>query len=95
MKPVLILLAVWIGWNLITFLIMGIDKRKAIKDKQRISEMTLLLCSFVLGGLGIGAGALVFHHKTKKWKFRILIPISLIINGLTIYGIICLAGLVS
>lgn len=34
-------------WNVITFLMMGIDKRRSIKNKRRISEKTLILSSFL------------------------------------------------
>ena len=32
--------------NAITFIIYGVDKRKAIKGKWRISENAMLLCAF-------------------------------------------------
>ena len=80
MKPLLWIAALWLIWNLITFLHMGIDKRKAVKEKQRISEKTILLSAFLMGAVGSGAGMLVFHHKTKKWKFRILVPLALAVN---------------
>ncbi|MGN1413571.1 MAG: DUF1294 domain-containing protein [Anaerovoracaceae bacterium] len=80
MKPLLWIAVLWLIWNLFTFLQMGLDKRKAIKEKERISEKALLLCAFFMGAMGSGAGMLVFHHKTKKWKFRVLIPMALLIN---------------
>ncbi|MDD6815156.1 MAG: DUF1294 domain-containing protein [Firmicutes bacterium] len=80
MKPLLWIAALWLIWNLFTFLQMGMDKRKAVKEKQRISEKTLLLSAFCMGAVGSGAGMLVFHHKTKKWKFRILVPLALAVN---------------
>lgn len=80
MKPLLWIAALWLIWNLFTFLQMGMDKRKAVKERQRISEKTLLLSAFFMGAVGSGAGMLVFHHKTKKWKFRILVPLALAVN---------------
>jgi uncharacterized membrane protein YsdA (DUF1294 family) len=59
---------------------MGHDKKKAIKKKERIPEMTLFTLSFMGGGLGTLLGMLIFHHKTKKIKFIILIPLSIIIH---------------
>lgn len=85
-----LLIAVMCLWNLISFLMMGIDKYKANKDKKRISEKTLILSAFLMGGIGIAAGAVVFHHKTKKLKFKILMPLSIIFNGAVIYGLYCL-----
>lgn len=67
-------------WNLFTFLLMGLDKRKSMKGRWRISEKALLICTFAMGGLGCLCGAFVFHHKTSKWKFRILLPLGLLLN---------------
>ena len=74
-------------WNLITFMMMGIDKKKAIADKRRISEKTLLTSSFAMGGVGIAAAGLFFHHKTRKIKFIILVPLSIAVNMAVIYGL--------
>ena len=87
MKPILAGAAVLAVWNLISFLIMGIDKRKARKEKRRISEKTLLTCAFLMGGIGVGAGMLVFHHKTLKWKFRILVPLAVLCNAVVLFGL--------
>ena len=90
MKHFLIVLAVLAAWNLITFFMMGIDKRKAKKGKRRISEKTLLLSAFCMGAVGSGMGMMVFHHKTLKWKFRILVPLAFLCNAAVIFGIIYL-----
>ena len=85
MKLLILLMAIW---NLITFAMMGIDKARAKADKRRISEKTLLMSSFIMGAAGITAGALVFHHKTRKVKFQILIPLSILVNIAIIYALI-------
>ena len=59
MKLLILLMVVW---NFITFCMMGIDKRRAISDKERISEKTLLTSSFIMGAAGIGAGAVSYTH---------------------------------
>lgn len=63
--------------NIFSFFLYGLDKYKAKKEKWRIRESTLLFFSFlgIIGGL---SGMSVFHHKTKKKKFRILLPLFLI-----------------
>ena len=58
-------------FNIITFVIYGIDKLLAILKKNRISETTLFLCSFIGGGLGAILGMFLFRHKTRKIKFYI------------------------
>lgn len=66
--------------NIVAFAAYGIDKRKAQKGRWRISESTLLLLAFFGGALGALLGMRVFHHKTKHWKFKILVPMFLILQ---------------
>ena len=80
------LIIIWLVWNLITFLMMGIDKWKAKHNRHRISEKTLLLSCFLMGAVGGGVGMLVFHHKTRKMKFKILVPLALLINVAAVIG---------
>ena len=53
--------------NLIAFVLMGLDKRRARRDKWRISEKTLFLPAVLGGSLGAILGMRLFHHKTKHW----------------------------
>ena len=75
-------------WNFIVFLLYGRDKQRAKAGEWRISEKTLLLCAFLLGGFGAGLGMRVFHHKTKHLTFRILIPIAVLFNLFLLYQLI-------
>lgn len=84
MKLLILIMGIW---NIITFLMMGLDKMKAKADRRRISEKTLLTSAFIMGGIGIAAGAFVFRHKTKKIIFKIAIPLSLVVNAAVIYGL--------
>ena len=65
--------------NIITFIIYGIDKYKSIKHKYRISENTLIILAILGGSLGAFFGMITFHHKTKKKKFIILVPLLILI----------------
>lgn len=67
--------------NIITFIIYGIDKYQAIKQKERISEFSLLLLSSI-SSYGAALGMAIFHHKTKKIKFKLSVTFFLIINTL-------------
>ena len=60
--------------NLIAFVLMGLDKRRARRDKWRISEKTLFLPAVLGGSLGAVLGMRLFHHKTKHWYFRYGLP---------------------
>lgn len=62
--------------SLTGFIMMGIDKRKAIKKTWRIPERTLFLITFLGGGIGTFLGMYAFRHKTKHTKFVILLPIA-------------------
>ena len=75
-------------WNVIVFFIYGYDKRKSIKNQFRVSENKLLTYAFLMGGIGAMAGMEFFHHKTKKWKFRVLVPIAIIVNIVFFIGMI-------
>ena len=70
------------GWliliNLIAFFAMGRDKHKARTGQWRTPEATLFLLAIIGGSVGSILGMLVFHHKTRKWKFRIGMPLILI-----------------
>ena len=66
--------------NVVTFIIYGIDKYKAIKEKWRIPEATLLLMAVFGGSIGAWLGMRVFHHKTTHRKFNIGVPTIIILQ---------------
>ena len=55
------------------------DKRKAVKDKWRISESALIFFTLALGGFGAILGMYLVKHKTRKRKFRFAAMVGLII----------------
>lgn len=70
--------------NLIGFLSMWIDKKKAKWGKWRIPENTLFLYAILGGSIGSIIGMYTFRHKTKKAKFKIGMPALLILQILAI-----------
>lgn len=70
--------------NLIGFLSMWLDKKKAIKHQYRISEKTLFLLAVLGGSIGSILGMKKFHHKTKHWYFKYGMPLILIIQCILI-----------
>lgn len=66
--------------SIITFLLMYIDKNRAIKGQWRIPEVTLINLSILGGGIGTYMGMYIFRHKTRHPKFTIFIPITIILN---------------
>ena len=65
--------------NILAFVLYGIDKKKAEKDKYRIPESRLILVAVLGGAFGALLGMLTFHHKTRKKKFYITVPIFVIL----------------
>lgn len=74
--------------NLIGFLIMFIDKKKAIKGSFRVSEKGIFTIAILLGGIGVYLGMYKFRHKTKHTLFTVGIPICIILNILSCYYIV-------
>ena len=66
--------------NIITFLLMWWDKRKAVKQDWRVSEATLLIIGFIGGAIGIFCGMYRFRHKTQKRSFQAFAIIGLVIS---------------
>ena len=60
--------------NVLSFSLMGADKRRARQGKRRIRERTLWIASALFGALGGGLGMAVFHHKTRHRSFRVGLP---------------------
>lgn len=65
-------------FNLGAFILMGIDKRRAVRDVWRVPERTLLASCGLFAALGGLIGMQVFHHKTRKLKFSLGVPLMLI-----------------
>ena len=70
--------------NLIGFLAMWIDKRKAEKGRWRIQEKTLFMITVLGGGVGTIFGMYKFRHKTQKLAFTIGLPAILILEIATV-----------
>lgn len=72
--------------NCIGFILMGMDKKRAIKRAWRIPEKTLFGCAILGGSLGTTLGMHVFHHKTKHWYFKYGMPFLFFVQaaGVTI-----------
>ena len=62
----------FISINVFSFIFCYIDKKRAIKHHYRISENNLLLISILGGCFGMLFAMYLFHHKTKKIKFKLV-----------------------
>ena len=61
--------------NLLLFVLMGADKRRAKRGARRIPEATLFFFAVLGGSLGGMAGMVLFRHKTKLAGFRLGFPL--------------------
>lgn len=66
--------------NTAAFLLFAADKRRAVRQKWRIPERTLLLSAFLGGGAGALLAMRICRHKTKKKRFTILVPLFLLLH---------------
>lgn len=74
--------------NLISFIVMGVDKYKARKRAWRIPESTLFVLAIIGGSVGSIAGMHLFHHKTRHWYFLYGMPAILIIQILIVVALV-------
>lgn len=80
--------------NIAAWIMYGLDKWKAKSGAWRISERTLLLTALAGGSVGALAGMLLFHHKTRKPKFMIGVPVMFaahcVIVGVIVHHLLAL-----
>lgn len=82
MIPV-ILLAVYLVFNLAVFLVYRRDKQAAQQSERRVRESTLLWLAFLGGSAGAVLAQRLLRHKTRKEPFRsILLSIIVLQLGL-------------
>ena len=76
--------------NILAFVLFGVDKQKARRNKWRIPEKTLILSAVIGGSVGAIVGTILgmrfFHHKTRKARFAIGVPVILLVQ----IGVVCL-----
>ena len=76
----------YIAVNIVAFAMYGADKFFAKRDMWRISEKALLGIAAIGGAFGAFAGMETFRHKTKHAKFKILVPVLMLVHaGLLAY----------
>ncbi len=66
--------------NFVAFIAFFADKKFAGVKTGRIPEDILIGLSFIGGAVGGFLAMFVFHHKTRKLKFRLLLPLFVILH---------------
>ena len=74
-------------WNVMIFIIYGIDKSKARRREWRIPEKILLTIALVCGGFGAWFAGITFHHKTRKWYFKAVWFLGMVTTLVALYVI--------
>lgn len=82
-----ILIGIFAIINIVSFLVMGNDKRLSRRggDTERIPEGLIFFMATTFGGVGVYLGMLIFRHKTRKWYFQAGIPLLILQNIATLY----------
>ena len=91
-KGYILLLGTGLIMNILGYLSMWSDKRRAIKGKYRISEKTLFIIAILGGSIGSILGMQRFRHKTKHWYFKYGMPFILIVQiliAIFLYNYFC------
>jgi len=81
----IVLSAVYLLMNIISYQVMAADKVRAKKHRQRVPERTLFILAALGGGLGSMLAMRSKRHKTKHISFRLGMPFLLIVN-IFVYG---------
>lgn len=71
--------------NVVSLLLISIDKRKAIKRNHRISEITFFTLSLLGGFIGIYLGMILVRHKTQKLSFQLKVIVGELLHIIVLY----------
>ena len=77
---------VWLlSLSLVTFAFYGFDKQQAQRGGGRIPEIILHGLSLAGGFIGGWLGRTIFHHKTRKSEFTLVLVLATVIHAFLIY----------
>ncbi len=74
--------------NIIAVILTVSDKRKAVKNKWRVSENSLIFIAFIGGAVCEYLTMKIIRHKTKHIKFTVGLPIIIFIHTVLLIFII-------
>lgn len=66
--------------NIAAFVSFGLDKQRALRERERLPEWHLLMMAFLGGAAGAVLGQQVFRHKTRKQPFRAILIGAVVVN---------------
>lgn len=77
--------------NILSFVLMAVDKWQARREKSRIPETTLLIPALLGGSPATLAAMLALRHKTRKLSFKVAVLFVVLVNALVVllyYGVL-------
>lgn len=74
--------------NAVTFALYAIDKFNAKTDSWRISERILIFFAIAGGSAGALLGMIICRHKIRITKFKLVIPVVLVVQLVSLYYLI-------
>ena len=78
--------------SVITFFVMGSDKRRAKRGARRVPEARLFLLALLGGGVGGLLGMYVFRHKTRHLQFALGFPLIAAVQVLAALYLLRMVG---
>ncbi len=75
-----------VGVNIVTLLLYGYDKQRAIVGGTRVPEAALHLAALLGGSPAAALGQGLFRHKTQKRGFRAVFAAIVLLQAALIYG---------
>lgn len=67
--------------NVIALLAIAHDKSAARNGQERVRESSLFMLTFLGGGAGMYFAMYLFHHKTRKKRFTIGVPLIFLVEA--------------
>lgn len=74
-----------IGWSVALFALYGIDKTQSKLHNWRVPEIVLHALALIGGFVGGWLGMFLFHHKTNKPVFKLVLAIATILGIVLFY----------
>lgn len=77
--------AIFASANLATLFLFAFDKFQAGQKSERVPEIVLFLTVLLGGGIGAIVGMNLFHHKTKKLSFQLVVVSIILLQLISLY----------
>lgn len=71
--------------SLLAVILTVADKRRAVRQRFRVPEFTLLLVSVLGGSVAMLVTMLLIRHKTRHPKFMVGIPVIILLQAAAVF----------